>query len=79
MSISSLTCKHNLNFRLFERDMNFLWIRSWFRPDTVCAYRMQSTLAEKMEQAVSGININDSEEDQKRMLTEQRDSKVIFF
>nr|CRZ26100.1 Bm11068 [Brugia malayi] len=37
--------------------------------------RLQSTLAEKMKQAVSGINPNDSEEEQKRILSEERDSK----
>ncbi|VDP18038.1 unnamed protein product [Onchocerca flexuosa] len=38
-------------------------------------YRLESTLAEKMKQAVSGINLKDSEEDQKQILNEQRDSK----
>lgn len=42
------------------------------------ACRLQSTLAEQMKQAVLGINPEDSEEDQKRILNEQRDSKVIF-
>ncbi|KAK6109322.1 Mitochondrial ribosomal subunit family protein [Brugia pahangi] len=44
------------------------------RPDTSTC-RLQSTLAEKMKQAVSGINPNDSEEEQKRILSEERDSK----
>ncbi|VDM92056.1 unnamed protein product [Onchocerca ochengi] len=37
--------------------------------------RLESTLAERMKQAVSGINPKDSEGDQKQMLNEQRDSK----
>lgn len=48
-----------------------------FRPDTN-TFRLQSTLADKMKQAISGINPKDSEEDQKRILSEQRDSKVMF-
>lgn len=40
--------------------------------------RLQSTLAEQLKQAVSGINCKDSEGEQKRILNEQRDSKVIF-
>ncbi|KAL3986348.1 Mitochondrial ribosomal subunit family protein [Acanthocheilonema viteae] len=45
-----------------------------FRPDANTC-RLQSTLAEQMKQAISGINPKDSEEDQKRILNEQRDSK----
>ncbi|MCP9257042.1 28S ribosomal protein S35, mitochondrial [Dirofilaria immitis] len=53
----------------------------------VCAFsrsiasicRLESTLAEKMKQAVSGINPKDSEENQKRILNEQRDSEGELF
>ncbi|EFO17644.1 MRPS35 protein [Loa loa] len=51
-----------------------LRIRTQFRLDT-SKCRLQSTLAEKMKQAVSGINPKDDEEDQKRVLNEQLDSK----
>lgn len=40
--------------------------------------RLQSTLAETMKQAVSGIDLKKDEEEQRRALEEQRDSKVIL-
>ncbi|VDM96719.1 unnamed protein product [Thelazia callipaeda] len=42
---------------------------------TTAVCRLQSNLAEAMLQAVSGIDINQEEKDQKRSLEEQRDSK----
>ncbi|VDK81285.1 unnamed protein product [Litomosoides sigmodontis] len=63
-----------LKMTALGRDMLTLRICTRFRSGAGTC-RLQSTLAEQLKQAVSGINPKDSEGEQKRILSEQRDSK----
>uniref|UniRef100_A0A915Q720 Ribosomal protein S24/S35 mitochondrial conserved domain-containing protein n=1 Tax=Setaria digitata TaxID=48799 RepID=A0A915Q720_9BILA len=61
--------------RRFQEDMlTSLRACSRLRED-LSTCRLQSTLAKTMKQAVAGINPEDIKEDQKQILSEQRDSK----